>query len=63
MNDPTWFEPYRQLGYQEVLFRAAAEGRPMRVLRPDTTRFEDLLFDRLNLSIDADGNLLDIYPG
>jgi hypothetical protein len=62
-NDPAWFEPYRELGYQEALARAEAEGRPVRVLLPGTFRFDDLVFDRLNLAIDADENLLDIYPG
>jgi hypothetical protein len=33
------------------------------VLRPGTFRFDDLDIERLNLAIDADENLLDIYPG
>ena len=63
MNDPVWFEPDRQLGYQEALVRAESEGRPLRVLPPGVMWFDDLVFDRLNLKIDADENLLDIFPG
>jgi hypothetical protein len=63
MNDPVWFEPYRQLGYREALVRAESEDRPVRVLHPGDMWFDDLVFDRLNLKIDADEHLLDIFPG
>jgi len=63
MNDPTWFEPYRGLDYQEALDRAEAEGRVVRVLRPGDMWFDDLVFGRLTLQIDAGEKLVKIFPG
>jgi hypothetical protein len=58
-----WLGSYEGLGLDEAKARAEAEGRRCRVIGPGTAVTLDLRLDRLNLYVDADGNLTGMRGG
>ena len=63
MADDEWLRDYEGLGLVEAQARAEAEGRICRVIGPDTVVTLDFRMDRLNLIVDADGNLMEMRAG
>jgi hypothetical protein len=62
-EDVAWLRNYRGLGLEDAKARAVAEGRPLRVIRPGSALHADFKAHRLNLYLDADGNLTEIHAG
>ncbi|MEZ0493244.1 I78 family peptidase inhibitor [Kineococcus sp. TBRC 1896] len=56
-------DDFAGLSVSGALERARAQGRPVRVLRPGSEMTSDLRPDRLNLHVDADGELEALSAG
>ncbi|MFY0408497.1 I78 family peptidase inhibitor [Solicola sp. PLA-1-18] len=72
MSDPTstdgqgetdWFSAYADLGKDDAIARAQADGRRVRVLEPGMMMTMDWRPDRLNVHLDASGHLDHLAPG
>ncbi|WP_432521016.1 I78 family peptidase inhibitor [Kineococcus sp. SYSU DK006] len=61
--DNTWLRDFVGLSLEAAIERAAAEGRPVRVLHPGSDVTLDFRPDRLNLRLDASGDLQDVSAG
>lgn len=61
--DTGWIEAYRGLPLEAVRERAAREGRRTRVLRPGAVVTMDHVPSRLNVHLDADGDVVDVRAG
>jgi hypothetical protein len=59
----SWLTDYEGLGFDAAKRRAEAEGWCHRVIGPDTVVTLDFRSDRLNLIVDADGNVTEISAG
>jgi hypothetical protein len=62
-QDRSWLVTYQGLSVEQAQERAAAERRPIRVLRPGDPTTADLNAGRLNLHLDSDGQLVEIRAG
>jgi len=61
--DNTWLEEYRGLSLNAAVRKAEAEGRPVRVVRPDSILSADLSFNRLNVHVNAAGDVQGLGVG
>lgn len=61
--DNTWLRNYTGLSIDAAVGKAQAEGRPVRVLRPGSDVTLDFCPDRLNLHVDANGDLRELTAG
>ncbi len=58
-----WFADYARLPKDEAIAKAAAENRPYRVFHPGDAITLDYRLNRLNVHLDAHGNLVELRPG
>lgn len=58
-----WLAEYEGLSVNQAIAKAKAEGRTYRVVWPSDAITADLQFLRLNLELDAEGNLASISAG
>ncbi|WP_380162725.1 I78 family peptidase inhibitor [Kineococcus sp. R86509] len=61
--DNTWLADFIGLSLTAAIEKAEAEGRPARVLRPWSDMTLDFRPDRLNLRVDAAGDLIEMSAG
>ena len=61
--DSTWLADFAGLSLTAALEKAEAEGRPVRVLHPWSDMTLDFRPDRLNLRLDAAGDLDEMSAG
>jgi hypothetical protein len=61
--DNTWLADFTGLSLAAALEKAEAEGRPVRVLHPWSDVTLDFRPDRLNLHLDAAGDLDEMSAG
>jgi hypothetical protein len=58
-----WIEDYEGLSTDEARDLAHGQGRPVRTLRPGEAMTLDYRPDRLNISLDDNGDLLRLWAG
>lgn len=58
-----WFDRYAGLGLEEARRLAEEEGRPIRIFESSRRLRPSLVYDRLNLFLGPDGELVGMRPG
>jgi hypothetical protein len=61
--EPGWLEAYRGLSLEQCTQLAREEGRRIRVLAPGTFHTTDWRPERVDVSVDGDGNVTGVGRG
>ena len=62
-EQPEWVEHFANLSVEDAVDLAAAQGRPVRVVRPGEAVTMDFAPDRVNLLLDNDGQVAKVTWG